>query len=234
VLGTGDRITAGYEEERVIQTRGEVSSANLQNTVFGFERDGRDERASPRRGSLFRLNGTGVTKRETLRAPASGEPASRRSRAGLADLRLEWHRPVSAGAGLAVELAGLGRFSSQRLLPDYERIPVGGARTLRGHDEEAFLVDRAVVGRLEWRWFPGGAGERVALFWDHARMFTRVAVTDPAGSVTGDRTERRFADGIGFGLRLRGAGGLVDVDYGLEPGRSFLDGKIHLRLVSVF
>ena len=32
----------------------------------------------------------------------------------------------------------------------------------------------------------------------------------------------------------RAAGGLVDVDYGLEPGRGFLEGRIHLRLVSTF
>jgi hypothetical protein len=41
-------------------------------------------------------------------------------------------------------------------------------------------------------------------------------------------------DGIGFGLRLDAAGGTVGVDYGLEPGRAPLDGKIHLRLVSAF
>jgi outer membrane protein assembly factor BamA len=234
VLGTGDRVTAGYEEERVFQTRGDASSANLQNTVFGFERDGRDDRASPRRGTRLRLGGTGVTKRETLRAPRAGEPATRRSRAGLAEARLEWHRPVAAGSGVALELSGTGRFSSERVLPDYERTPVGGAATLRGHDEEAFRVDRALLGRLEFRWFPGGAGERLALFWDHARMFTRVAVTDAGGAVTGDRGEWRDADGFGVGLRLRAAGGLVDVDYGLEPGRGFLDGRIHLRLVSVF
>ncbi len=234
VLGTGDRISAGYEEERVVQTRGEASSANLQNTVFGFERDGRDDRVSPRRGSRLRLGGTGVTKRETLRAPRAGGPASRRARAGIAEASLEWHRRVTAGSGLALELSGTGRFSSERVLPDYERTPVGGAATLRGHDEEAFRVDRVALGRLEYRWFSGGAGERVVLFWDHARMFTRVPVTDAGGAVTGDRREWRDADGLGFGLRLRAAGGLVDVDYGLEPGRGFLDGRIHLRLVSIF
>ena len=41
-------------------------------------------------------------------------------------------------------------------------------------------------------------------------------------------------DGIGFGLRLDAAGGTVGVDYGLEPGRPPLEGKIHLRLVSTF
>jgi hypothetical protein len=60
-------------------------------------------------------------------------------------------------------------------------------------------------------------------------MQTRVA--QPAG---GDRMTRTGADGVGFGMRLPAAGGLVDLDYGLEPGRAFLEGKIHLRLVTAF
>jgi len=52
--------------------------------------------------------------------------------------------------------------------------------------------------------------------------------------VIGDRGVDRDVDGIGAGLRLRAAGGLVDLDYGVEPGRGFLDGRIHLRLVSTF
>ena len=234
VLGTGDRIELGLEGERVVQTRGEVSRADLQNTQFGYEHDGRDDRVSPRSGTRLRLSGTGVTKREILRAPGIGEPSSRRSNAGIAEARMEWNRRVRSGSGLSLELWGAGRFSSDRVLSDYERFPVGGAATLRGHDEEAFREDRVGISRLELRWFPGRLGERVSLFWDHAHMFTREPVTDVTGAVVGDRAETTTADGIGFGLRLVTAGGLVDVDYGLEPGRSFLDGKLHLRLVSTF
>lgn len=233
-LGSGDRIEAGYEEERVVQARGAVSTAELQNTVFAYERDARDDFASPRRGSRLRVSGTGVWKRETLRAPAAGTPTSRRSQGGIAEARVEWHRPTAGHSGVALELFGTGRFTSDRLLAEYERTPIGGAATLRGHDEEAFRVDRAVTTRLEYRWFPGAGGERLSLFWDHAQMFTRVPVLDPLGVAIGDRVDTRGADGIGFGLRLRAAGGLVDLDYGLEPGSAFLDGRIHLRLVSAF
>jgi len=120
------------------------------------------------------------------------------------------------------------------VLPDYERFAVGGAATLRGHDEEAFRVDRVLLTRLEFRAFPGRLGERVSLFWDHARMFTREPVVDAQGAPAGDRAVNRDADGLGFGLRLVSAAGFVDVDYGLEPGRGFLDGRLHLRLVSTF
>lgn len=229
VLGGGDRIELGIEEERVVQTRGAAANADLQNTVFAFERDERDDFVSPRRGTRLRVSGTGVFKRETLRAPLAGEQASRRSRAGLADVRAEWHRPTAARSGVALELWGSGRFSSDDVLADYERIPVGGATTLRGHDEEAFRADRVALTKLEYRWFPGSAGERVLLFWDHAEMVTRAA--DATGAL---RSARRSGDGLGLGLRLRAAGGLVDLDYGIEPGRGVLDGRIHLRLVSTF
>jgi hemolysin activation/secretion protein len=233
-LGTGDRIEAGLEEERVVQSRGAVGTAELQNSVFAYERDGRDDLVSPRRGTRLRVTGTGVFKRETLRAPAAGEPATRRGRAGIADLGAEWHRRLGAGTGLAVELRGVGRFASERLLADFERTAFGGAATLRGHDEEEFRVDRAATSRIEYRWFPGSTGERVSLFWDHASMFTREPVLDTLGNTIGDRGHTFHADGVGLGLRLRAGGGLVDVDYGLAPGRGALDGRIHLRLVSVF
>jgi hypothetical protein len=106
---------------------------------------------------------------------------------------------------------------------------VGGAGSLRGQDEQAFRVDRFALSRLEWRWFLGARGERVFVFWDHALMGTRVVL--PEG---GDRMEILQRDGIGFGLRLDAVGGTVGVDYGLEPGRAPLDGKIHLRLISAF
>lgn len=234
VLGAGDHIEAGLEEERVVQTHGDARTAELQNTVFAYERDGRDDRVAPRHGTRFRVTGTGVFKRETLRVPPAGSSPTHRSRAGLAEARAEWHRPTGATTGIALELWATGRFSSERVLADYERTPVGGATTLRGHDEDAFRADRVALSRLEYRWFPGTVGEQVSLFWDHAHMVTRQPVLDGTGATLGDRSVVRGADGIGLGLRLRAAGGLVDVDYGLEPGRGFLEGRIHLRLVSVF
>ena len=73
------------------------------------------------------------------------------------------------------------------------------------------------------------SGEHVALFWDHAEMETREATL-----AEGTRVVHRRADGLGLGLRLVAAGGRVDVDYGVAPGRGALDGRIHLRLVSTF
>jgi hemolysin activation/secretion protein len=208
----------------VVQERGELERAEIQSTLFALERSTLDEPLAPRRGTRTRLEAAQSFKREILRPV--GE---RSSRASAAELRGEWHRPLGRGAGLSLELAGAGRLSTQRVLPLFERYPLGGAASLRGHDEEAFRVDRFVLSRLEWRWFLGPGGQRAFLFWDHAAMGTRLAL--PQG---GDRLAVLQRDGVGFGLRLETAGGLVGVDYGLEPGRPPLEGKIHLQFVSTF
>jgi outer membrane protein insertion porin family len=136
---------------------------------------------------------------------------------------------LTGSSGLALEVQAAGRFSSERILPLFERYALGGATSLRGYDEEQFRVDRLALTRLEWRWFLGANGQWIALFWDHAQAGTRLSDTDG-----NEHMEMLHKDGIGFGLRLDTAGGLVGLDYGLAPGRPPLEGKIHLKLVSTF
>jgi hemolysin activation/secretion protein len=208
----------------VVESLGEREESNLQNTVFALERSTLDSPVAPRRGLRTRLAGSQVFKIERLR------PEGRRTaRAGTAEMRFEGHRPIRGEMGLSLDLRAYGRFSSERILPLYERLPLGGANTLRGYDEEAFRVDRYGLSRLEWSRFLDAGGGRVFLFWDHAWFATRDSL--PGG---GDRLNDRHRDGIGFGLRLEAAGGVVGVDYGLEPGRPPLEGRVHLRLVSTF
>ena len=207
-----------------MQEQGEVERADVQNTVFALERSTLDAPLGARRGMRARIGATQAFKSEVLR------PNGRRTaRASAVELHGEWNRPFTLSAGMTLEWAAAGRFSSERILPVFERYPLGGATTLRGYDEEAFRVDRYALTRLEYRWFLGAHGQRTFVFWDHAMMSTRDAL--PQG---GDRIEQLQRDGLGFGLRLETAGGLVGVDYGLEPGRPPLEGKIHLQLVSTF
>lgn len=223
-IAAAQHIEAGYEEERVVQTSTEVEEADLQNSLFALERSTLDQPLATRRGIRARVSASQTFKTERLRPTGS-----RRSQASAAEVRAEWHRPLGAASGLTLELRGAGRFSSQRVLPLFERYPLGGATSLRGYDEEQFRVDRYGLSRLEWRRFIGASGQRAFLFWDHAWMETRLR--DAAGLT---RLEIRQRDGVGFGLRLEAAGGLLGLDYGLEPGRPPLEGKIHLQLVSTF
>ncbi len=223
-LSGQERVEVGFEGERVVQPAGAIEQAWLQHTVFALERIALDAPLAPRRGTRARISADQIFKRERLR-PA----ATRTARASVVEGRLEGHAPLGPGTGLALEAQAAGRFSSQRVLPLFERSPLGGAATLRGFDEEALRVDRYALTRAEWRAFFGPGGQRLALFWDHAWTQTRLAL--PGG---GDRLEVAHHDGVGFGLRLEAAGGLIGVDYGLRPGRGALEGKIHLQLVSTF
>ena len=223
-LGGQERAEAGYQQERVVQEHGEMERAEIQSTTFALERNALDEPRAPRRGTRVRIEASQSFQRQILR-PA-GE---RSSRASALRIDGEWHRPLARAAGLSWEIDAAGRLSSAGALAIFERYPLGGAATLRGYDEEAFRVDRYVLSRLEWRWFLGPRGQRAFLFWDHATMATRVAQPDGGAPLAVANRE-----GVGFGLRLEAAGGLVGVDYGLEPGRPPLEGKIHLRLVSTF
>ncbi len=233
-LSAGQRFEAGFEEERVVQPHGAVQEADLQNTTFALERDLRDDALAPRRGTRLRVGASQVYKRETLRATAFSAATKRRAQASAADAHFEWHRATGTRSGVALEASAAARFSDQRVLPDWERYPVGGAASLRGHAEEEFKADRYALSRLEYRWFLDSAGSRASLFWDHAFVQSRDAVLDATGAASGDALHRQQADGLGFGLRLPAAGGVVDLDYGIAPGRGFLEGKIHLQLVTAF
>src|SRR5262249_39292311 len=160
---------------------------------------------------------------QTFKGEQLNPPGRRSARAGAIEGTVEWHHPLGAAgaashSGVTVELSGASRFSSERVLPLFERYGVGGAASLRGHHEQEFRVARYGLSRLEWRWFLGGGGQRIALFWDHAAMATRLPLADG-----GDHVHIAQADGVGFGLRLTTPGGLVGVDYGLAPGRPPLE-----------
>lgn len=226
-LGAREHGELGYEQERVVQPAGETREASLQTSRFAFETDRRDDPLIARRGWLGRLEGAESFQKEQLRPEGS-----RRTNVGTVLSRFEMLKPLrrdATGPGFAWEITFAGRFSSHRELADYQRLPLGGASSLRGFDENQFLVDHYLLSRFEWRWWLGRSGQRIGLFWDHAETVTRA--TDDLGR-SGLANARH--DGVGFGLRVATRGGLAGIEYGLEPGRPPTEGKLHLRLVSRF
>jgi hemolysin activation/secretion protein len=223
-LTAEDGVSLGFEEEQVVQPHADVVEARLENTSFGLERVTLDDPFAPARGTRVSFEATQSFKRETLRP--EGETTAR---ASAAEMHGEYIRPLSRTSGLSLGLEGAGRFSSEPVLPVFERYPLGGAASLRGYDEEAFRVDRYLLSHLEWRVYIGTPRQRFITFWDHAWTATRVR--DAAGTLLWDTFQK---DGVGFGLRVDTAAGLVSVDYGLAAGRPPIEGKIHLRLISTF
>ena len=222
-LSGRERMEAGIEEERVVSEHAEIEEANLQNTHFAFERGTLQSGFDPRHGTRVRVIGTEIWKRQTLRP--SGESRANES---AAEMDLAWRHPTGGATGVSLEVRSAGRFSSERILPLFERYPLGGATTLRGYDEDQFRVDRFALTRLEWGRTLAGGGQWAYLFWDHAWTGTRLP------TATGDTFQQQSKDGLGFGLQIEAAGGWIGLDYGLAPGLAPLEGKIHVKLLSQF
>lgn len=111
------------------------------------------------------------------------------------------------GAGAAFDEADLFR--------------LGGARSLRGYDEEAFLgraVGRALV---EYRHLLDAES--------FAFAFGDLGVVDRP-PLPGLDDETRWLPGYGAGLRVRTGVGLASVSYALSPDLALTQGKVHLGL----
>jgi outer membrane protein assembly factor BamA len=223
-LSGRERIEAGYDVERVVQEFDVVQEADLENTMLALEHSSLDPAGRIRQGWMGRLAVAQSYKREHLRP--EGEQTARASEV---ELHGAWRTLLRGASALNWEVSSGGRFSSEAVLPQYERTPLGGAKTLRGYDEQQFWVDRYALSRLEWGRYLGEGAQRAYLFWDHAWTSTRDQLADGRQPLT-----LASHDGIGFGLRVETGGGLIGLDYGLEPGRPPLEGKLHLQLVSQF
>src|SRR5262249_34695492 len=142
-LADAERLEAGYEAERVVQTGTAVEEADLSTTLLALEHGALTPPPDARRGAALRLAASHTRKTQRLRPEGT-----RGSQASAAEVRGIWQRPLGRGAdGLSLEVAAAGRFSSDGVLPLYERYPLGGTASLRGYDEEQFRVDRYALSR---------------------------------------------------------------------------------------
>ena len=73
------------------------------------------------------LAGSAIRKSESLRPEGS-----RDAQAGTVDGVVQWHLPLGGASGISLDLGGAARFSSEEVIPDYDRYPLGGTATLRG------------------------------------------------------------------------------------------------------
>ena len=191
----------------------------------GFLFDGRDFPGNPTGGLLLRL-GVEYGERKTEEEPDRGIEGESRRQATL-DGRIGLYRSLRRRNVVAWEVEGIARFTDAPFVPLYDQFYVGGARTLRGYDEDQFLGSRLAWSRLEYRYLLG-ALSRVFLFADTGYIFSR--------REEGERVvlSERLKTGYGFGLRVDSAIGILGVDYGLGEGDSFADGKVHVSVEGDF
>lgn len=95
---------------------------------------------------------------------------------------------------------------------------LGGAETIRGYREEAFLATGAAWATVEWR----------VSFGSRSRVFAFV----DAGMVKA--AWRVFPVGYGIGLLAESRLGAIGLDFGLSRGNSPGEGQVHVRWISEF
>lgn len=105
-------------------------------------------------------------------------------------------------------------------LPRSELLPIGGATSVRGYREEAFLGRRLAWGQLSLVAGPDGGGQAY-LFHDR-------------GWVLGGDGDERWLAGYGVGLRSPTAAGALDLSLGFAGRLEFSSGKLHLSLRQAF
>lgn len=223
-MGLGVSLsTAGGAEVRLGVSRGGVRPDSSGTSGFAkgritsldgaLEFDGRNDRWNPTSGTMYRV---GLVWSRVTQSGGAG----RRLRAN-ADLQ----RILGLGrrTALAASLHGAGVAEAGVELPD-GLLRLGGATSIRGYREEAFLVNRAFWMNLEVR--------LILARRSRAFIFVDAGVLGDASG--GGEKGLLFPLGFGLGMRTVSRFGTIGLDYGLartdSPGR----GKVHVRMVNDF
>ncbi len=116
-----------------------------------------------------------------------------------------------------------------------DQIRFGGAKTLRGYEEDFFRGTLVTWMNLEYRYFLGRQS-RAFVFWDtgYFQRKKRIGFGTPEGCTTPNSLISDWKTGYGFGIRLETGLGLLGIDYGLGEGDGPLQGKVHVGLVNRF
>ena len=229
-LGGRLHAEAGFEEERVVQSHDAVRDADAQNTSFALERDGRDDARDPATRHANAARGhAGLHARDAAAAAGPAGSGSRRH-GQRAAVRGRVAPPAAARTRCG---AGVPRGRALQFRPRAGRV----AALARGRLGLAARSRRGGVPRGPLR----ALAARVAVLPRARRGSARRCSGTTRTWRRAARSRRRRSRSSGsrptasaLGLRLPAAGGDVDLDYGVAPGRGVLEGKIHLRLVTAF
>ena len=103
-----------------------------------------------------------------------------------------------------------------------DQVWFGGATTVRGFRESQFFARRVFWSNTEYR-FLLNPQSRFFVFMDNV-FYSRQSP---------DFVEQ-WLTSYGLGLRLTGPLGIMQVDFGLEKGTPFREGKLHFRIINEF
>lgn len=121
--------------------------------------------------------------------------------------------PLSAKYGLFFSINGGEIMEDTGFV--YDEFRIGGAKTLRGYDEEEFHGTRVVWTNFECSRL---LGEKTSAF-----IFQDIGYINKVWKM-----------GYGLGITAESKIGVIKLTYGLAKGRSLSEGKIHIEMISTF
>lgn len=192
-------------------------------TETGIRWDVRDERENPRRGVLLEI-AFGISSQKNkgpeflLQEDSLKRSVSlQKMRADLSIFLPTFRRQLIAQHAHLEFIENKGE-----VLRSPDQVWFGGATSVRGFREAQFFGRRVVWFNSEYR-FILAPQARFFVFADNA-FFSRESP---------DKVDR-WLTSFGLGLRFPGPLGVAQVDFGLEKGAPFREGKVHFRIINEF
>lgn len=209
---------AGLRYERT--SSDSLTSASGTGIEAGVSWKALDAPSNPRSGLRYEATWSSVRKRYLFGS---------RERATMtrSHLSLDHFIPTARNQTIAVLISYRRVDAGKHALDPADRFWIGGASTLRGYREQMFPADRALLSAVEYRFLTGGTS-RAFVFTDYGHLWN----TERSGENTVTTTLSRV--GYGFGIRVQSRAGTLGFDYGLGRGDGPGDGKLHVRLSTVF
>jgi outer membrane protein assembly factor BamA len=221
--GSGWRFRLGRGGSRAVETAVDQARTSEGFTLAGLELDRRNSTLVPTAG--FRLGI--LSRRGQKRFATDADTLEVRFDRTRWEADAEGYRRLGRRWLAVARARFLFLDSPEDTLPRYDLFAVGGATSLRGYREEQYLTPAAGILQVEWRWLQGEDGSALYLFTDAALISPRQG-RDQRDSFN------TFLLGTGVGVRQASRLGILGVEYGVAKGESPLDGRIHLRLDTVF
>jgi outer membrane protein insertion porin family len=195
--------------------------------------DGTDYPPNPSRGSTLALGGDYASKRVEIAiasADSAAPAATRTEHLREWIVRAQTAVYVALGGPHLLALAAQGEMiaSDERPVPDYELLYLGGARSLRGYDEDRFLGERVAVATIEYRLRLAGRS-RLFLFVDQGYVFLERA--GAGGEIVGSEETPL---GWGAGIQSESRLGVVGVGVGIPEGEGPSDARVHVSIEQEF
>jgi outer membrane protein insertion porin family len=199
---------------------------------FGFRFEGTDYPPNPSRGVNLAIAGEYGSKRVEALAGGAGDSSAASETVRFAERighgALDLFVPLGGPHLIALRARADGVWSDERPVPEYEMFFLGGARSLRGYDEDQFLGERVGVATFEYR-FRLASRARLFLFVDQGYFLLERDRGD--GSI-----ERVEGDPLGWGggLQAESRLGVLGIGVGMPEGEGLSAARVHVSLEQEF